>query len=420
VVIGIIGGVIVALLAVAYALYQRSRPGDVRGSSTQEFVPTEPAPRVPKPRPSPRTPSALARVDWPTYGFDPRRLRYLPSELAPPFRTIWRFRARTLLEFPPALGYGHAYIANNAGVLFAVDAKTGRATWRYRSRRCTAASPAVAKGLVYMTFLNRRPCNQSPGTPGLDGELVALDARRGTVAWRKRLAPSESSPLVAGGLVYVGDWGGNVLAFDARTGRERWRYATGGEIKGAVAVSGRRLYVGSYDHHVYALDARTGRLIWRASAQDRLFGSTARFYSNPAAAYGRLYIGGTDGKVYSFGQESGELRWAQSTGGYVYASPAVFDERILVGSYSGTFYSLDAATGDVKWQFRANGPISGSATVIGNIVYFGTFKGRTYGLDARSGKLVWSFPDGQYGSVVAGSDRFYLVGRARLYAMAPR
>jgi outer membrane protein assembly factor BamB len=417
-------GVVVLLLAgaaAAYYFYERHQSRDIRGSSTVEFVLTEPAPRPPKkpkPRPGSRTPAALTRVDWPTFGYDARRLRYLPSALRPPFRVEWTFRAHHLIEFPPAVAYGRVYIANNPGTLFAVSASTGRLGWRFASGRCTAASPAVAGGVVYEAFLNKSPCNRKPGTPGIDGEVVALEARKGAVLWRHRIGPSETSPLVAGGLVYIGDWNGWVYALDAKTGREVWRFRTGGEVKGAFALSGRRLYVGSYDHHLYALSARTGRLLWRGSAQERL-GGLGTFYSTPAAAYGRVYIGSTDGKVYSFGATTGELRWSQSTGGYVYGSPAIWNKRVLVGSYSGRFYSLDAATGDIQWRFQADGPISGSATVLGNVVYFSTLEGRTYALDPRTGRRLWSFPDGKYSALVAGPERVYLAGYTKLYGLVP-
>jgi outer membrane protein assembly factor BamB len=409
----------------AFYLYKQHQGRDIRGSSTVEFVPTETAPPRPKPKPrrKPGKPAALTRVDWPMYGYDQQRLRYLSSPLRPPFRVEWTFRGRHLLEFPPAVAYGRAFIANNPGVLYAVQTATGRTSWRYKSGRCTAASPAVADGIVYMAFLNLRrkgkdACNASPGTPGLNGEVVALDARTGRLRWRRVIGPSETSPLVAGRFVYAGDWTGAVYALDRRTGRTVWTYRTGGEVKGAFARAGIRLFVGSYDHHLYALNARTGALIWRSSSQDRL-GGRGTFYSTPAAAYGRVYIGSTDGKVYSFGAASGELRWSQSTGGYVYASPAVWDERIFVGSYSGSFYAIDAATGDIRWKFEADGPISGSASVVGDVVYFSTLKGRTYGLAAATGRRIWSFPDGKYSPVVAGPDRLYLTGYTRLYGMVP-
>ena len=153
--------------------------------------------------------------------------------------------------------------------------------------------------------------------------MVALDADTGKVRWRVAMGPTESSPLVVGGLVYVGDWRGRVYALSTRTGRTVWSYQTGDKVKDGIAYAGGRVYFGSYDHHVYALNAHTGRLVWKASAQERL-GPRGTFYSTPAVAYGRVYIGATDRKVYSFGATSGKLRWSHGTGGYVYASPAVW------------------------------------------------------------------------------------------------
>ncbi len=408
VVLLLLGGGAVA----AYVLVKREQSEDVRGSATVEFTPIQTTPRVPP---------ELRQVQWPTYGFDASRVRAVEGlGLRPPFRRLWRAGGRSLLEFPPAIAYGRLFIANNGGVMQAFSTRTGKRAWAYRSGRCVAASPAVtgfAQGTVFGAFLNRPPCNAE--RDGLDGEVIAFSAGFGKIRWRRRIGPTESSPLVANGLVYVGDWRGRVYALDERTGRIRWSFATDGKIKGAAALSGNLLVVGSYDHHVYALDARSGRLRWRAAAQPRL-GPRGTFYSTPAIAYGRVYIGSTDGKVYSFGARSGKLRWSHGTGGYVYASPAVWRRLVLVGSYDERFYALDAATGDVRWRFRANGPISGSATVLDGVVYFATLNERTYALDARTGRQLWTFPDGKYTPVVADRDRLYLLGYARLYGMVER
>ena len=72
-------------------------------------------------------------------------------------------------------------------------------------------SPAVDGHTVYATFLNRPPCNATGG----DGELIALAAGTGKVRWRKTIGPSESSPLVHGGRVCVGDWNGRVACYTA-------------------------------------------------------------------------------------------------------------------------------------------------------------------------------------------------------------
>jgi outer membrane protein assembly factor BamB len=387
----------------------RYRQGqDVRGSSTEEFVTTEAAPEKPK----------EPGVIWPTFGFDAERQRAVEYPHRPPFKVRWFFRARTLVEFPPVIAYGRLYFANNYGRLFAVNAKTGKRAWKKDSGRCTASSPAVWEHLVIQTYMNAPPCNRGK-QKGLQGLVVARFAGFGQFRWQTRIAPSESSPVVVGGVVYLGDWSGRVYALYARTGKVKWVYRTKGKIKSSVTVSGNRVYAGSYDHHLYALNRETGKLVWRAAAQQRL-GKHATFYSSPTAAYGRVYIGGTDGKVYSFGATSGKLIWSHSTGGYVYSSPAVWRKLVLVGSYSSTFYALDAATGDVRWKFKANGHISGSPTVVRGIVYFSTLKERTYGLDARTGRAVWQFPDGKYTPVVADKQRLYLVGEHRVYALDER
>ena len=399
--------VLLAGAVTAIVIHRLQAEHDVRGSSTEYVTTPERTEALPK------------NVAWPEYGFEPNRTRAVELALRPPFRRIWTFKAGSLVEFPPAIAYGRLYFSTNSGKFLAVNAKTGKRAWKYLSHRCVAASPAVGTqqhGTIYAVFLNRPPCNRNKAQ---DGKVIAFAAGHGNIRWQKRIGPSESSPLLAGNRLYVGDWSGRLWALDARSGRTIWRSKQLGPIKGAPALAAGKVYVGSYDGHLYCFGAQKGRLLWRAKAQSRLYGH-ARFYSSPAVAYGRVYIGGTDGKVYSYGATSGKLRWSHSTGGYVYASPAVWNQLVFVGSYSRKFFAFDAATGAEAWHFKANGPISGSATVVGNVVYFATLKERTYALNARTGKLLWSFSDGKYTPVVAEKGRLYLIGYARIYGMVPK
>jgi len=396
-------------LLAAYVVHRLREGGNVRGSPTVEYTQTAPPP--------PRLPLG---IQWPMYGFEATRTRSVDLPLRPLFRRVWRYHAGSLVEFPPSIGYGRLYFATNSGVFTAISMKTGKRAWKYVSHRCVAASPAVGSdlhGSVYAVFLNRPPCNAQNGGHGSDGEVIDFGAGFGKIRWTRTIGPSESSPLLVGDRLYVGDWNGVIWALDAHTGRTIWRYRTDGAVKGAVAFAGGRLYVGSYDGYVYCLST-SGRRIWRAAAQPRLYGSST-FYSTPAVAYGRVYIGSTDGKVYSFGATTGKLRWSHGTGGYVYASPAVWNGLVLVGSYSRRFTAFRAATGDVRWSFDANGPISGSATVIDGVVYFATLEKRTYALDALTGRLLWTFPDGKYTPAVAAKGRLFLVGYGVVYGMVP-
>jgi outer membrane protein assembly factor BamB len=408
-VIGTLLFIVGCLLAIVYYKYSQGR--DHLGSTT-EFIPTETAP----------PPVVTPKIVWPEFGYNPERTHVGPDvRVRPPFRKIWTSGGASLLEVPPAIGYGRLYLADGAGRVLAVSTKTGARAWTYQSHRCQAASPALddlKHGTIFEVFLNKLPCKAKRAS---DGEVVALSVGTGKVRWTRHIGASETSPVVDGNRLYVGDWLGNVYALDKRSGRTIWTAPTGGAVKGGIALSGNRVYAGSYDGHLYAFDATTGRRLWRASGDARLLGH-GQFYSTPAAAYGRVYIGSTDGKVYSYGATSGKRIWSRSTGGYVYGSPAIWNRFVFAGSYGHTFYAFDAATGDTRWTFQANGPISGSATVIDGVVYFATLtdRGRTYALDARTGRQLWTFPDGRYTPVVADKDHLYLVGYAKLYGFAPR
>jgi outer membrane protein assembly factor BamB len=410
-----VAGVLILLAAIGAAYYESTHRfgGSVRGTTT-EFDPQQIV--------SPPQPSAGSLIS-PMFGGEPQHLHVGVGKLRPPFKRDWVTGGTSLVEFPPAIGFHYLYYASLNGNLIAVSARNGRRLWTVHVGRCEAASPALnrlGRGSVFETFLNREPC--APGSaPKGDGELLALAAGPShSVRWRKSLGPSETSPLLVGDRIYVGDSFGRVYCLRSVDGKALWTFQAGGAVKGAVAYDRGRIFFGAYDGELYALRANDGKPIWRAQSNRDWIGGHGQFYSTPTVAYSRVYLGSTDAHVYSFGEQSGKLRWSYRTGGFVYGSPAVWRHRVFVGSYDHTFYAFDAATGALLWKFRANGPISGSATVVDGVVYFATLKRRTYGLDALTGKEVWTYPDGAFTPVVTDGKRLYVVGWAKLYAFSPR
>lgn len=409
-------------------LHDRYAGRDIRGSATVEFDPADTAQIVDSQRTTsaPRNDDTAganrpdhtsgASDDWPTYGHDVQGTRTSILAVRPSRRILWTYRAHSLLEFPPAVADGRVFLETFKGNLVAFDGLTGRVAWRLDSGRCGWSAPAVAAGVVYATFLGHAPC----GAPSHDwtGLLIALDATSGRKLWSRSTPATESSPLVYGRRVVIGDWGGHVSAYDTSSGDVAWSTSVGAQVKGSTSTNGGLVFEGTYGGKVYALDARSGRIVWIASGQPRL-GGPGRFYSSPAAAFGRVYIGSTDGRIYSYGARDGKLMWSHHTDGYVYASPAVWHSSVIVGSYDHALYSFDAATGDVNWRFHADGPISGSANVVGGIAYISTLIRTTYGIDAATGQMVWRFDDGRYTPVVADSRRIYLVGEGKLMGVRP-
>jgi outer membrane protein assembly factor BamB len=391
--------------AAAVVVWKQRHPGSVRGSASTEFDTAE------APGATTRPEEVVREIPWPTYGYDNARTRFAPDfRLRPPFRVLWRVRGGSLLEFPPVVAFDRLYIATNHGRFLAIEAETGKIAWKKQLERCTAASPVVGDGVVYQPLMDPSPCAEHDQDAA--GYMVAMDAETGEELWRFRAGVIESPPLLVDGVLYFGSWDKKVYALDAKTHRVKWTFLTGDKVKDGPAYADGTIYFGSYDRKVYALDAHTGKERWAASGN-------GTFYATPAVAYGRVFIGNTDGRVYAFGARSGHLLWARATGDYVYSSAAVWNKTVYAGSYDGRFYALDAATGDVRWSFKAGGSISGSPTILDGVVYFATLSRHTFALNARTGKKLWEFGDGKYNPVVADAERLYLVGYSRIYGLAP-
>jgi outer membrane protein assembly factor BamB len=359
-------------------------------------------------------------VAWPFYGYNAARTRFFPhgAKLDPPFRVGWKFNDGALLEFPPVIDDNTLYFEDANGFARALSTTTGRVLWVRRIGSLAAASPGIdiRHKLVFFTLLSTSP---GAGVPG-NGAVVALAMKTGKVVWSHALPPgSESSPLVHGLSVFLGDQGGTVYSFRTYDGHLNWTFGAGGSVKGGVAFAHDTIYFGDYGDQVHAVNAASGREVWSA-------GVGGSVYSTPAVAFGRVYLGSTSGAVYAFWAASGAQAWSASTGAYVYASPAVADvpgvgPTVYIGSYDGNLYAYDATSGAARWSHSGGGRIDGSATVLGHVVYYSSLgSNTTWGLDWRTGRQVFSFPDGEFSPVITDGRAVFLIGYSTIYQMLPK
>ena len=82
---------------------------------------------------------------------------------------------------------------------------------------------------------------------------------------------AETTPLVVDGVMFVTEAPSNVVALDAATGRQYWRYNHDlpddlriccGRNNRGVAILGETLFMSTLDAHIVAIDARTGNVVW--------------------------------------------------------------------------------------------------------------------------------------------------------------
>ncbi|MBV9799774.1 MAG: PQQ-like beta-propeller repeat protein [Solirubrobacterales bacterium] len=406
-------------VAVAVLVPHNSATTHHRRDPAASVAPAPPPPLPPAPLPPPRPKPRPAPADdpWPLYGYNLARTRFFPNgaKFDRPLHVGWKFQDGALLEFPPVIYDNTLYFEDADGSAKALRTTNGHLLWQSKAGTVAAASPALdlRHKLVFFALLSTTPGAKAPG----NGAVVAVSMKTGKTVWSRSLpAGSESSPLVHGLSVFLGDQGGTVYSFRTYDGHLNWAFQAGGAVKGGVAFAHDTIYFGDYGAHVYALNAADGQEIWSASGGDS-------FYSTPAVAFGRVYIGSTSGAVYAFWANSGATSWTASTGAYVYASPAVADvpglgPTVYIGSYDGSFYAYDADSGGVRWSHAAGGRIDGSATVLGNVVYYSDLgSNRTAGLDLRTGRQVFSFPDGEFSPVITDSKVMFLIGYSTIYQM---
>jgi len=393
---------VLALIAIGIvAAYEKvRRPPDVTNESAV-FNPKE-------------TKVKRETVNWPLYGYDLRRTRYLPVKgIKPPFRKLWSYGGKPLLEFPPIYVNGTLYGIDNNGNVFALNADTGKVLWKRRVAQLNASSPTYSHHRLYVVNL-------------VPGQILSLDPKNGKTVWKKKLgARSESSPIVVGNRVFFGDEAGTIYAVDRRNGHTIWTAQLCGAIKAAPAYQHGILYVGDYGGCMNAVNSHSGKIKWQSSSQGLGFGTTGAFYSTPAVAFGRVYSGNNDHRVYSYEAKDGDIAWSHSTGSYVYSGPTVADTpntrpSVYIGSIDGNIYALDAKSGETRWSRSAGGPVIGSLSAVGNIVYVASFSPKqTNGFAMRDGHEVFHYETGAYTPVISDGHRIYLTGYSSITGLQP-
>ncbi len=360
-------------------------------------------------------------VDWPLFGRVPERTHYLPAHrrmLNPPLRQSWSINTHALIEFPPAVAHGVAYVVNKYGNAKAVRLSDRKILWerltdpRDRGKPTDVTAPVYHEGLVYFAFL--------------DGDLVAVDAKSGKQVWRRNLhSHLESSPLAVGGSVYLGTDTTDVVALRAADGKPLWRFNSPAAIKASPSYHRDRIFVADYEGSMFALDAADGKPVWRTNTTKAPPFGKGGFFSSPAIDFGHVYAARDDGTVFAFDERTGRVTWSFPTGDFVYGSPALArvpgtPPSVYIGSENGRFYALDARSGKQRWRYEVGGPVPGTATVIGHTVYTSSFETReAIGIDAHTHEKTFELRDAGYTPVISDGRRLYLIGYYDLIGLQP-
>jgi alcohol dehydrogenase (cytochrome c) len=264
--------------------------------------------------------------DWRTNGGSTFNQRYsgldqIDTSNVSQVKGVWRTHLRASAtgakysaESQPIVWKGTIYVSTGEDDVFAINADTGEIFWQYKGHLDQGISTvccgwesrgvAIGAGKVYIGQL--------------DGKLVALDQKTGQVAWETQVVRWQdggtitSAPLYYDGLVVTGISGGEfgirgrVTAYDANTGKERWRFYT---IPGP----------GQVGHDTWPADPKIwqhgGAPVWQTPALD--------------PKLGLLY--------FSTGNAANDLDGSKRPGKNLFTSSIV---------------AIDAHTGAYRWHFQ--------------------------------------------------------------------
>jgi alcohol dehydrogenase (cytochrome c) len=221
---------------------------------------------------------------------------------------IYQLDAIDKFEATPLVVDGVMYFTQPPSDVIAVDGKTGRAFWTYRYRLAGNVSVCcgrVNRGLAIL--------GDTLFLAALDGNLVALDAKTGKEVWKTRVVdPSlgyslTMAPLVVKDKVILGPAGGEfgirgfVAAFDARTGKEVWRFQT---IPGP----------GEAGHETWAGDAwqHGGGPVWLTGSYDPELNLIIQGVGNPSPDWNPTVRPGDNlyaSSVIALDADTGKLKW---------------------------------------------------------------------------------------------------------------
>jgi alcohol dehydrogenase (cytochrome c) len=135
----------------------------------------------------------------------------------------------------------------------------------------------------------------------------------------------EAPPIINNGVMFVATPEGQVIALNAKTGDEYWRYKRQlpedlfqlHPTNRGVGLWQDKLYLATTDDHLVALDAKTGKVVWDSKVQDYKKGQYLTLM--PLVVDGKVIVGGSGGEfgirgyIVAFDADTGKELWRTFT-----------------------------------------------------------------------------------------------------------
>jgi eukaryotic-like serine/threonine-protein kinase len=201
-----------------------------------------------------------------------------------------------------------------AGVL-ALTADKGELLWRFKFDKGLAGPAIQGEDVILLT----------------EKSLIALDKKTGVKKWESTIGRDFFGPSILDDQIFVRHKYGEVRAYALQDGALKWKAKKrGGAVGDLVLYKGLVIFGEEYKDLV-ALDARTGLEKWRFK--------TKKHCRDPLVAGSTLYARCRDHNHYALDAESGTLKWSIDSGGSG-MTPMIVDGVMYSLSYNGVLQAF--------------------------------------------------------------------------------
>lgn len=315
------------------------------------------------------------------------------------------------------------YEGQGVGVLWALDAKTGKKLWHFNtvppdlwekknfyinSGGGLWYPPSFdSKGSMYFGVGNPAPFpgtvkypwgSSRPGPNLYTDSVVKLDAKTGKLKWYYQLTPHDLYDWDLQGPTILTDVGGKQLLL-------------------AAGKSGI----------VIALDPESGKLVWKRPVgkhnghDDDGLVAMRHEYSKLKPPF-TLYPGNLGGVIAPISTDGKGIFAPVVNHPVTIASPSEVSEASPENA--GELVALSAKTGAIEWQHEfPTSPAFGATSSVNDVVFVTTYDGSIYAFDSKSGKVLWqdSLPAGtNTGVAVSGDTVIAPAGVAAIEGQTPQ
>ncbi|HNY29008.1 MAG TPA: PQQ-binding-like beta-propeller repeat protein, partial [Candidatus Sumerlaeota bacterium] len=166
--------------------------------------------------------------------------------------------------------------------------------------------------------------------------------------WSVEMASYSAANAAAfGDGIYVGHYGGAVLASDLKDGHALWTFTPPQNdqvpFHAACAVQDDVVVAASRDKNVYGIERASGKLLWQFPTKEEIDAA-------PVIVGGRVFVASRDGNLYGLDLKSGTKAWVYESGSSFKAAPAVVAPKLVLGDVDGSVYCFGPAEAGAPGQ----------------------------------------------------------------------